>query len=71
MKVTATLNVHRPERLLYYLPEQDEEVSNYIRTGFCPERLKKYLYAFGTYDEAGVFYLPQKLQEETGMKCVV
>ena len=71
MKVTATLNVHRPERVLYYLPENNEEVSNYIRTGACPETLKKYLYAFGTYDEVGVFYLPKALQKETGMKCVV
>ncbi len=71
MKVTATLNVHRPERVLYYLPEKNEEVSNYIRTGACPETLKKYLYAFGTYDEVGVFYLPKALQKETGMKYVV
>ena len=71
MKVTATLNVHRPERVLYYLPEQNEEVSRYIRTGVCPEALKQYLYAFGTYDEVGVFYLPSVLQEETGMKYVV
>ena len=50
MKVTAVLMVHRPERVLYYLPENKDEVSQYISTGTCPEALKKYLYAFGTYD---------------------
>lgn len=56
---------------MYYLPENNEEVSSYARTGECPEALKKYLYSFGTYDEVGVFYLPPALQEETGRKCVV
>ncbi len=71
MKVTATLNVHRPERVLYYLPEINEEVNRYISGGECPELLKKYLYAFGTYDEVGIFYLPPNLQKETGMKYVL
>ena len=71
MKVTATLNIHRPERVLYYLPKMDEEVSRYISVGECPEELKDYLYAFGTYDEVGIFYLPKALQQEVGMKYVV
>jgi len=71
MKVTAILNVHRPERILYYLPQKNEEVNRYISSGECPEQLKKYLYAFGTYDEVGVFYLPKDLQQKTGMEYVV
>ncbi len=71
MKVTATLNIHRPERVLYYLPEVDEEISRYISLGECPDQLKKYLYTFGTYDEVGVFYLPKDLQQKTGMQYVV
>jgi len=71
MKVTAILNVHRPERILYYLPQKNEEVNRYISSGKCPEQLKKYLYAFGTYDEVGVFYLPKDLQQKTGMEYVV
>lgn len=71
MKVTATLCIHRPERVLYYIPELDEDVTHYISTGVCPAVLEKYLYAFGTYDEVGVFYLPKELQEETGMRYVV
>lgn len=71
IRVTSTLIVHRPERLLYYLPEITEEVENCIAEGTCPQELKKYQYAFGTYDDMGVFYLPEKLQSETGQKWVV
>ena len=71
MKVTATLNIHRPERVLYYLPNAEEEISRYISNGEYPEQLKNYLYAFGTYDEVGIFYLPKALQQETGMKYVI
>jgi len=71
MKVTATLNIHRPERVLYYLPKTEEEINRYISAGECPEQLKDYLYSFGTYDEVGIFYLPKALQQETGMKYVI
>ena len=71
MKVTATINIHRPERLLYYLPQISEEIECYISNGECLEQLKDYLYAFGTYDEVGIFYLPKVLQQETGKKYVV
>lgn len=71
MKVTATLNIHRPERLLYYFPKSEEAFCRYISLGEYPEQFKKYLYAFGTYDEVGVFYLPKKLQQETGMRYVI
>lgn len=71
MKVTATLNIHRPERALYYLPQSAEETERYIGRGECPEQLKKYLYAFGTYDEVGVFYLPKALRQQIGRDCVI
>ena len=69
--VTSTLIVHRPERVLYYLPEATEEIRKYIGEGSCPDVLKKYQYTFGTYDDAGVFYLPADLQKETGRKKVL
>ena len=68
IRVTSTLIVHRPERVLYYLPEATEEIRKYIGEGCCPDVLKKYQYTFGTYDDAGVFYLPADLQKETGRK---
>lgn len=71
IRVTSTLIVHRPERLLYYLPETTTEVENCITEGVCPEGLKKYQYAFGTYDDIGIFYLTEELQKETGQKWVV
>lgn len=71
MKVTASLIAHRPERVLYYLPEISDEINRYIAEGECPDVLKRYRYAFGTYDEVGIFYLPPSLQKETGMQCVM
>lgn len=71
IRVTSTLIVHRPERLLYYLPGKTAEVERCIADGVCPESLKKYQYAFGTYDDVGVFYLSGDLQKETGQNWVV
>ncbi len=71
VKVTASLMLHRPERVLYYLREVTDEVNQYIAEGVCPPSLEKYQDAFGTYDEVGIFYLPSNLQKETGMKSVV
>ena len=71
IRVTSTLIVHRPERLLYYLPENTPEVELCIADGICPDVLEKYQYAFGTYDEVGVFYFSEALQKETGHKKVV
>lgn len=70
-KVTSTVIVHRPERVLYYLPEISEEATRCMADGVCPAALKAYQYAFGTYDDIGLFYLPQKQQKETGKRCVV
>ena len=70
-KVTSTVIVHRPDRVLYYLPEITEEVNRYIAEGVCPELLTEYQYAYGTYDEAGFFFLPPSLQKQTGKTCVV
>lgn len=70
-KVTSTVIVHRPERVLYYLPEMTEEVNRCIADGVCPVALKEYRYAFGTYDDIGLFYLPPQQQKETGKNCVL
>lgn len=71
IRVTSILIVHRPERLLYYLPEHTQEVDKCITDGTCPAELSKYLDSFGTYDEVGVFYLPAGLREEIGQKYVM
>lgn len=70
-KVTSTVIVHRPDRVLYYLPEITEDVNRCITEGTCPELLKEYQYAYGTYDDVGFFFLPSSLQKETGKACVV
>lgn len=71
IRVTSALIVHRPERLLFYLPENTEEVSRCITDGTSPSALSKYEYLFGTYDEVGVFYLPAELRGEVGRKYVM
>lgn len=71
IRITSTLIVHRPERLLYYLPELTPEVEKSIAEGVYPEVLKKYQYAYGTYDDIGLFYLSEKLQSETGMRRMI
>ncbi len=71
IRVTSTLIVHRPERRLYYLPELTQEVKQCVMNGECPNALKAYQDVFGTYDEAGIFCLPQELQNKTGLERVV
>ncbi len=69
--VTSTLIIHRPERVLYYLPEITDEIKQCIMEGVCPPAFKPYLYTFGTYDEAGVFYLSADLKKQVGLDYVV
>ena len=71
IRVTSTLIVHRPERRLYYMPEITQEIKQSVMNGKCPVALEAYQNVFGTYDEIGIFYLPQDLQEKTGMQCVI
>ena len=71
IRVTSTLIIHRPERVLYYLPEITDEVKQCIMEGGCPSALEPYRYMFGTYDEAGVFYLPSDLQKQVGADYVI
>lgn len=71
IRVTTILIVHRPERLLFYLPENTEEVDKCIADGTCPSALREFQYAYGTYGEVGIFYLPAGLREELGRKYVM
>ncbi len=56
---------------MYYLPEITEDVIRCFTDGVCPSALKEYRYAFGTYDDVGVYYLPPSLQAELGRECVI
>ena len=71
IRATSTVIVHRPERILYYLPEITDEVKKSILDGVCPADLQEHIYTYGTYDEAGLFYLPAKLQQQANTKTVV
>ena len=71
VKVTSTVIVHRPERVLYYLPEFTEDANRCFADGVCPSALKEYRYAFGSYDDVGLYYLTPSLQGEVGRECVI
>ncbi len=71
MRVTSYIIVHRPERVLCYLPEVTEEVNRCIGEGKCPPALEHFHNAYGTYDDAGVFYLPMSLRKQLGHDAVV
>ena len=71
IRVTSTLIIHRPERVLYYLPEITDEIKQCIMEGVCPPALEPYRYTFGTYDEAGVFYLPPDLRKQVGTDYII
>lgn len=71
IRVTASLLLHRPERILCYLPEMTEQTKRCIADGLCPPVLEKYRDNFGTYDDVGIFFLPPEIQQQVGCKCVI
>ena len=71
IRVTSTTVLHRPERVLFYIPNPDEEMKKSIADGLCPKVLEKYQRAFGTYDDVGMFYLPGELRPEAASEYVV
>ncbi len=71
IRVTSYLMVHRPERVLCYLPDLTQDVKKCIADGECPQALKEFRYAYGTYDDVGIFYLPADLQKQYGLKAVI
>lgn len=71
IRVTSTVIVHRPERVLYYLPEMTGEVKQCIMDGVCPTELQEYIFAYGAYAEAGVFYLSKEQKGQMNAAAVV
>ena len=71
IRVTASVVLHRPERVLYYLPEVNEHTKQYITDGLCPPALEKCCDEFGTYDDVGIFFLPPDIAQQIGHRYVV
>ncbi len=71
IKITSTLFVHRPERLVFYLPETTQEINQKVLAGDVPSSLEKYQYEYGTYDSVGIFYLPPDLKSKLGKDYLV
>lgn len=56
MFVNKLNQLYRPDRVLYYMEADDDEICSFYK-GNIPEKLDKYINAFGTYDHPGVFFV--------------
>ena len=71
VSISRANRVHRPERVLAYIPDESFKITNSLYNGFCPEELLPYLYSFGTYDGIGTYRLSPELAKEKGFSSVV
>ena len=71
VSISRANRVHRPERVLAYIPDESFKITNSLYNGFCPEELLPYLYSFGTYDGIGTYRLSPELAKEKGFNSVV
>lgn len=69
--ISRANRVHRPERVLAYIPDESFEITNSLSKGFCPEELLPYLYSFGTYDGIGTYRFESVIAKEKGYSSVV
>ena len=71
VSISRANRVHRPERVLAYIPDESFKITNSLYSSFCPQELLPYLYSFGTYDGIGTYRLSPKLSKEKGYSSVV
>ena len=71
VSISRANRVHRPERVLAYIPDESFKITNSLYNSFCPQELLPYLYSFGTYDGIGTYRLSPKLSKEKGYSSVV
>ena len=70
VSISRANRVHRPERVLAYIPDESFKITNSLYNGFCPEELLPYLYSFGTYEGIGTYLLTPELAKEKGFSSV-
>ena len=71
VSISRANRVHRPERVLAYIPDESFKITNSLYNSFCPQELLPYLYSFGTYDGIGTYRLSPELAKEKGCSSVV
>jgi len=71
VSISRANRVHRPERVLAYIPDESFKITNSLYNSFCPQELLPYLYSFGTYDGIGTYRLSPELAKEKGYSSVV
>lgn len=60
--------IHRPNRILYYLPAEENDYDKVIFSGGVPECFEKYENAFGAYSDAGIFITPHDRNKMVGIE---
>ena len=71
INISRANRVHRPERVLSYIPDESYEITNSLFKGTCPTEFLPYLYSFGTYDGIGTYRLSEEIAKQKGVKSVV
>ena len=56
MFINKLNQLYKPKRVLYYMEADDEQISAFYK-GTVPEKISTYENSFGTYDNAGVFFV--------------
>ena len=67
MFINKLNQLYKPKRVLYYMEADDEQISAFYK-GTVPEEISKYENAFGTYDNAGAFFVRGLEKEVIGLE---
>ena len=67
MFINKLNQLYKPKRVLYYMEADDEQITAFYK-GTVPEKISTYENAFGTYDNAGVFFVRGLEKEVIGLE---
>lgn len=67
MFINKLNQLYKPRRVLYYIEANNDEINDFYK-GIIPELLKKSINTFGTYDNAGVFFVKELNKEVIGIE---
>ena len=67
MFINKLNQLYKPKRVLYYMEADDEQITAFYK-GTVPEEISKYENAFGTYDNAGAFFVRGLEKEVIGLE---
>ena len=67
MFINKLNQLYKPKRVLYYMEADDEQITAFYK-GTVPEEISRYENAFGTYDNAGAFFVRGLEKEVIGLE---